>query len=128
MKITARVLLFWIPRVLAILFALFISLFALDAFAVDKPFLEQAAGFLIHLIPTAVVVAALVIAWKRSLIGGVIFLLIGAAYVFQTLYQSWSVALTFSGIPLLTGLLFLLEGLAYRRNPRSGQAPVRGGQ
>ena len=112
MKITARVLLFWTPRVLAILFALFISLFALDAFAVDKPFLEQVAGFLIHLIPTAVVVAALVIAWKRSLIGGVIFLLIGAAYVFQTLYQSWSVALTFSGIPLLTGLLFLLEGLA----------------
>mgnify|MGYP001030622112 CR=1 FL=1 len=124
MKITARVLLFWTPRVLAILFALFISLFALDAFAVDKPFLEQVAGFLIHLIPTAVVVAALVIAWKHSLIGGGLFLLIGAAYVFQTLYQSWSVALTFGGIPLLTGLLFLLEGLIYRR----GQAPVRGGQ
>jgi hypothetical protein len=128
MKMTARVLWFWTPRVLAILFALFISLFALDAFAVDKPFLEQVAGFLIHLIPTAVVVAATAIAWKRGVIGGVLFILIGAAYVFQTFYNGWELALTFGGLPILTGVLFILEGIAAKRALQPGQASVRGGQ
>jgi hypothetical protein len=128
MNKSGKTWLYWVPRVLAILFALFISLFALDAFAVEKPFLEQLGGFLIHLIPTALVVAAAVIAWKRGVIGGVLFILIGAAYVFQTLYDGWVLALTFGGLPILTGILFILEGLAAKRAPQPGQASSRGGQ
>ena len=44
--------LFWLPRILGILFAVFISIFALDAFGEGIPVLEAIIGFVIHLVPT----------------------------------------------------------------------------
>ncbi len=46
--------LFWTPRILMILFIGFISLFALDSFAGNQSFPEKIGGFIIHLIPSAV--------------------------------------------------------------------------
>ncbi len=37
--------LYWLPRILGILFAIFISIFALDAFGEGIPFLEAIVGF-----------------------------------------------------------------------------------
>lgn len=70
-------LLYWSPRILAILAILFISIFALDAFEPGEPFAQQLAGFFIHLIPSFVLAAVLLLAWKRELAGGIIFALIG---------------------------------------------------
>lgn len=76
MKKSTKVL-YWSPRVLAILAILFVSLFALDAFHPGKPLTQQLADFLIHLIPSFVLLAVLLLAWKRELAGGIIFALIG---------------------------------------------------
>ena len=42
----------WLPRILCILSILFISMFALDAFAPNLTIWQQITDFLIHLIPS----------------------------------------------------------------------------
>ena len=69
--------LYWFPRILCILAILFVSIFALDAFQPELTFWQQIQGFIMHLIPSFVLLLFLVIAWKWELIGGVIFVLIG---------------------------------------------------
>jgi hypothetical protein len=69
----------WAPRILCIIAILFISAFAADAFAPGVPPLQQIEGFLIHLIPSFVLIVLLRIAWKRELAGGIIFTFIGVA-------------------------------------------------
>ncbi len=54
--------LYWLPRILGILFALFISIFALDSFGEGIPFPEAIVGFLIHLVPTYIMIVVLLIA------------------------------------------------------------------
>ena len=74
--------LYWLPRILGILFALLISIFALDSFGKSIPFIEAIVGFLIHLIPTYIMIAILLIAWKWELVGGILFILPGLFYFF----------------------------------------------
>ena len=65
--------LYWAPRILSILLAVFISLFALDVFSEGYPFWEAILALVIHLVPTYLVIIATVIAWKWEIIGGSIF-------------------------------------------------------
>jgi len=67
-KTTKRVL-FWGPRILCILFAVFVSLFALDVFGEGFGFWQTIIALVMHLIPTYVVVIALVIAWRWEWVG-----------------------------------------------------------
>jgi len=67
----------WLPRIFCILAILFVSMFALDSFAPGLTLGQQLAAFFMHLIPSFVLIAFLVIAWKWELIGGIIFMVIG---------------------------------------------------
>jgi hypothetical protein len=67
----------WVPRILCILAILFISIFALDSFSPERTFWQNMGAFLLHLIPSFVLIALLIIAWKWELIGGIIFTIIG---------------------------------------------------
>ena len=50
-------ILYWVPRVLGILFAAFISLFSLDVFAESNyGVLETLIAFVMHNVPTALVI------------------------------------------------------------------------
>lgn len=104
---------FWTPRLLTILFAVFISLFAMDAFVEGGDFLKILGDFMIHLIPTASIVMILVLSWKREWIGGIVFLLLGIAYaVFAIRHPQW--ILFISGPMFLISILFLIGW--FRRN------------
>ena len=70
----------WIPRIVCILAILFISMFALDSFAPELTFWQQIGGFLIHLIPSLILVLFLIVAWKWELIGGMIFIIVGTGF------------------------------------------------
>lgn len=74
-------LLHWSPRVLCIIFAVFISLFALDAFDQGTSFLKTALALLIHLIPTIIIVLVLILSWRWSWIGGISYILLGIVYI-----------------------------------------------
>lgn len=96
-----------IARVLGILFAIFISLFALDAFAEGIPFWQSIAAFFIHLVPTYILLVVLWIAWKRPLIGGPLYILLGLAYIFTAKNQIFITYLLIAGIPTLICALFI---------------------
>jgi hypothetical protein len=103
----SKKLIHWLPRILGILFALFISIFALDAFGEGIPFREAVIGFLIHLLPTYIVIAVLLIAWKWELVGGTLFIFAGFFYIFGANNMHWSAYLLIAGPPILIGSLFI---------------------
>ena len=72
MKPSTRIL-HWVPRIICILTILFISLFALDS-------LSNMTAFLIHLIPSFILLAILIIAWRWGKIGGIILTIAGLAW------------------------------------------------
>jgi hypothetical protein len=65
-----------IPRIISILAIAFVSVFAFDSFE-HGSFQEQITAFLIHLIPSYILIFILAIAWKWELIGGILYILIG---------------------------------------------------
>ncbi len=67
----------WLPRIICILAILFVSIFAADAFEAGNTAKQQLAQFFIHLIPSFLLLVFLLLAWRRELIGGIIFIAIG---------------------------------------------------
>jgi hypothetical protein len=54
-------------------------MFALDAFAPGLTIWQQLGAFMMHLIPSFILLALLAVAWKWELAGGIIFTIIGLA-------------------------------------------------
>ncbi len=103
-------LLHWTPRVLGILFAVFISLFALDVFEEGEPLSRMLLGFAMHMIPTALVVIAVLVAWRWPAVGGLLFIALGVAYAVMVHGKENVWALVAIGGPLLlVGLLFVVD-------------------
>lgn len=73
-------LIHWTPRVICILAILFVSMFALDSFSPELSIWQQIGGFLMHLIPSYILLVFLLIAWKWELVGGVLLLLISLGF------------------------------------------------
>jgi hypothetical protein len=129
MKSTQKVL-HWMPRIIGIMAILFISLFALDAFAPGLSFWRQITGFFIHLIPSFVLTILLAVAWKWELAGGIVFTLIGilmSPIVFSHNYRMnesfWLSLGIISSITfpfIVVGLLFILNHYRKKAINRAG--------
>ena len=112
--------LYWAPRILSIVFAAFISIFALDVFSEDRGFWETSADLLLHLVPTFVLVGVLVISWRREWIAGILYTILGLVYVvFAWNKGPLTTILLIAGPLVLTGALFL-QNCKYRAQIRSG--------
>lgn len=110
MKEPYKFILFWSPRIISILFAVFISLFALDVFSEGRGALETIGALLIHLIPTAVILIVLAIAWRRDWLGASAFVLLGVLYLLLSWGRfHWSAYVIISGPLFLIGTLFLIN-------------------
>jgi len=100
---------YWLPRVAAIIYIVFISIFALDAFSKDFSLFENIIAFVIHLIPSFILLALTIIAWKWQKLGGL--LLIVASIIFTFFFKSyrefWGFVIITIPI-LLLGLLFII--------------------
>jgi hypothetical protein len=79
MKTSTKVL-YWTARILCILAILFVSLFALDSFSSERTLWQNITAFLMHLIPSFVLLASLIIAWKWEKTGGIVLTIIGLAF------------------------------------------------
>ena len=100
--------LFWAPRVLCILFALFLSIFAADVFGENQGFRATAVALFMHLIPVFVVLLALALAWRHELFGAGIFVALGVLYVATMgVRMHWSASALIGGPLLLIGFLFV---------------------
>jgi hypothetical protein len=119
MKTSTKVL-YWTARILCILAILFVSLFSLDSFSSERTVWQNIAAFLMHNIPSFVLLATLIIAWKWEKVGGIILTIIGLAFsififgfnykrnhfpVMTCLLQALLIAIPF----VLAGILFILS-------------------
>ncbi len=103
---------YWAPRVTAILFAIFISLFALDVFTEGYSFGETLVALAMHLIPTAILVIALAIAWRWERTGGILHLALAALYLLLFWQRIEDYGALIVVVPLLLiGTLFLACGV-----------------
>lgn len=108
--------LFWTPRILSIIFALFLGLFSLDVFGMGAGFWATLAGFLFHNLPTFILLIALFLAWRWEWIGTVVFFGFGVWYLVTSWGKfDWTAPLIISGIPILIGALFLVGWLDRKR-------------
>ncbi len=112
----------WVPRILAIAFIIFLSLFSLDVISSELSFLQVLVGLLIHSIPSMIILVVLLVAWRDEVAGGIAFLLAGLLYVAIAIAGSSDVlaalsqCLIIAGPPFLIGALFLFNGLRKRRD------------
>lgn len=98
----------WTPRVLGLALAVFLGLFALDAFRPGQPLTKGLIGFAIHLLPSLLVAAAVALAWRWPWLGGALFVLFALAYTFSVHGRlDWT--LVIAGPLLLVGLLFIVS-------------------
>lgn len=96
----------WAPRLLAILFACFLPVFALDAFSEGRPWSETLPAFIVHLVPTWLVLLVLVLAWRRLWIGAAGFTVLALAYSFRARDDA-------AWILVIAGPLLVLAGFFY---------------
>lgn len=110
MKTNLNKWLYWSPRIFTICFILFISLFALDSFEGEQSVFQKSVGFLIHLIPTLVLVLLLVFSWKREWIAGITFIAFAVLYILLA-WGKFPVLTYFliSGPLVVIGVLFLIN-------------------
>jgi hypothetical protein len=110
-------LLYWIPRIIAILSILFMLLFSLDAFSGNETVVRKLLGFFMNSIPVLIITGILIIAWKWELAGGILFVL--SFFVAAVFFRSFSrnpASLIVITPFLITGILFLLHYFLYGRS------------
>jgi hypothetical protein len=96
----------WTPRLLGLLAAGFIGIFALDAFGPGKSLGSALLDFAIHLIPAMFLLLTVLAAWRRPWIGAIVFGAAAVAYAASVPARpDWILAI--SGPLLGVGLLFL---------------------
>ncbi|MBS3121930.1 hypothetical protein J4434_03550 [Candidatus Woesearchaeota archaeon] len=109
---------YWTPRILSILFILFLALMSLDIFEGNYGFWGTIIGLFMHNIPVFILSIFLLISWKYEWVGGVVFILAGILYIagilmtaittgFEWYYLFWVVQI--SGIAFFIGILFFVN-------------------
>jgi hypothetical protein len=115
----------WIPRILSILFAAFIGLFAMDVFGQGSGIWKTIVALFLHLIPTFLIIIILILSWKRPWIGGISYIALGIVYIVWSSHSGrGSHIIDFS--LFLMGILFLLDWFL-RKNIKTAQEAYRDG-
>lgn len=101
---------YFLPRVMSIVIVGFLALFILEGF--DPSFSWQSG--LAHAILALIVLIVTIIAYKWPNIGGWFFVVAGIMPIYEVIKSSdssslWS-QLLIGIVPILTGVLFLIEG------------------
>lgn len=116
----------WTPRILAIVFILFLALFALDVFGAYNTIWETAVALFMHLIPNFLLLIALGIAWRWPTAGGSLFILLGIVSIFAfDTTRMISTLLIVTVPPIVIGVLFILYGLLLEQETISGETRSR---
>lgn len=127
MKLFKDKLIFWTPRILSILFLLFLAMFSLDVFDEGLGFWGTLLGLFMHNIPVFVLAIVLAIAWKHEIVGAVFYALAGLAYIVSLFagakdggFQPYMISWPF----IISGPAFLIAGLffaGWRKKRRLGR-------
>jgi len=138
MKKSVKRVVFWMPRILCILFAVvvfwsesiaadifadisslcqFVNIFALDVFGESVG--DTVFALLMHLVPTAIILIALAIAWCWEGVGAILFAALGVWYVIVAWGRfEWTTYLLVAGPLFFISALFLVNW-SFRASLRS---------
>jgi hypothetical protein len=103
---------YWTPRVLSIIFLVFLALFSLDVISPELSFWQIVLGLFMHNIPVLVLLIVLLISWKYEIVGAIAFILAGLLYIgfaawrAPTLYMATIWSLIIAGPAFFIGILF----------------------
>ena len=101
--------LYWVPRVLSVMFVIFLSLFALEAFSGHQG-LAIFPSFLLGLLPACIVLLVTVMAWKWDFAGALLFFVLAISYVWMVgLDRDWTWYASISGPEVMIGIFFFLN-------------------
>jgi len=115
MKKKINKFIYWTPRILGIIFILFLMMFSLDIFEPGLTVWQIIISLFMHNIPSLILLIFLIISWKYEIVGGIVFILAGLLYNvllamnpnFEWYMLIWS--LIISGPAFLVGILFLIN-------------------
>jgi len=118
---------YWTPRILSIIFICFLALFSLDVISPELSFWQIVLGLFMHNIPVFILLAVLLISWKREIVGGIAFISAGFLYIAMLMIQafmnsfewymiSWS--LMIAGPAFLIGILFIVNWRKKQNNQK----------
>ena len=101
--------------VLGLIYGMFLLVMALDSFQSGKSW-EAIGGFIIHCLPSAVIVIATILGYFRPKYGFYIFLVISAAFTFYFhTYRNTQDFLAVSFPPLAITMLLFASSQNYRK-------------
>lgn len=84
-------------------------MFSFDVFDIDATILEKVVGFIIHSLPSLLMIVILVLNWNNPYRSGLIFLIFAVLFTFMfKTFRRIDTFILISVPPLLVGLLFLL--------------------
>ena len=99
---------------LGVLYAVALLIFAADVFNHEQNIAQTFYDILLHLLPTAVVLFIVVVAYNRPLIGAIIYLVLGLMYIITGwASMHWSAHVLIAGPLLLMSILYII---AYKSN------------
>jgi len=107
-----KIFIYYLPRGLAILMVAFAGLFVLEGFSPEFSW----GDVLSHAVLALAVLVVTVVAWRWPRVGGWLFVLMSIQPLSAIRSAEWS-GVIIGSVPLLTGILFLIEGF----NLKSGQ-------
>lgn len=108
-------LIYWLPRILSILFIAFLAMFSLDIFDGNYGFWGTILGLFMHNIPVFILITLLIFSWKREWLGGIVFILGGIILMLTNAlknnFEWYMISYTFiiAGPAFLIGILFLID-------------------
>jgi hypothetical protein len=110
MSASSKLVVFWCPRILSIVFIGFLSLFALDVFSEGHGLWETIGHLIMHLIPTFLLIGILWIAWRREWVGAILFGVAGVVLL-SIVRARWLDRILIGGPALIVAGLFLVNWL-----------------
>lgn len=96
--------------------------FSLDVFQPGLSAWQIAIGLFVHNIPALILLAVLVVSWRHEIVGGIVFILAGIAYIASMIAAGrlkggmWISFAIIAGPAFLIGILFIVNWLKKRSN------------
>jgi len=106
---------FWTPRILVILFALFLAIFSFDVFEENLGFWGTILGLFMHNLPSLILLAILLTSWKRELVGAIMFGFLGVAGIIGTIIVRLTIpeGSRFNILYIMVGVVCTLVGVLF---------------
>ncbi len=95
-------LLLWLPRVLALIFAVVLVVFSRDVIVSGANFKDIAVDLFMRNIPALIIIAIIIVSWSYEITGGLAFVLVGFTHMIKSvidhnqLGMKWYIALAWS--------------------------------